>query len=403
MCKKAFLKKNERLLVSWPPSPPQKKHVCALKNISPQNKQKKKTMPLAGTDAASRMEAHVRWAERYSRYGDVHRARAHFGRALDYDRLVAEGRGTEFGVRLETYDEMISKYASFHVMVPTAPDAGSSFEGNEGERAEYDRLIRIPGASIHSPSLVIRAGDLALAMGDLSLLRYSNQRPDEGQFKACDGSIPGGSAETRTSYKGEIDGLGLEMDIYQRGRPTMYVLASVSAYVHRDRSTHTVHMVIVNNGAKSPENFKALLESVLGDAYSRIDGDVTALYEAAKLKPNGASDTRLAIVTAMKDDVKFKSTEWREEKLRVVHATVAFLAKTNVISGGSLVVINKSGYGPGPEKLEEELKNSRYNLRPIGTSLLVSRADELASMRIVNPVGYVDTRRIGANKKPRLA
>jgi hypothetical protein len=361
-------------------------------------------MPLAGTDAASRMEAHVRWAERYSRYGDINRTSAHFGRALAYDRLVAKGRGTEFGVRFETYDEMISKYASFHVVVPNDPDAGSSFKGNEGERAEYDRLIRIPGASIHSSSLVIRAGDLALAMGDLSLLRYSDQRPDEGQFKAWDGSIPGVSAGTRTSYKGEIDGLGLEMDIYQRGRPTMYVFASVSAYVHRDRSTHTVNMVIVNNGAESPENFKALLESVLGEqVYSRIDGDVTALYEAAKLQPNGASDTRLAIVTAMKDDLKFKSTEWRDEKLRVVHAAVAFLAKTNVISGGSLVVINKSGYGPGPEKLEEELKNSRYNLRPIGTSLLVSRADELASMRIVNPVGYVDTRRIGANKKPRLA
>ena len=43
-----------------------------------------KKMPLAGTDRASRSRAHVKWAERHAKKGDLPKALAHFGRALDY-------------------------------------------------------------------------------------------------------------------------------------------------------------------------------------------------------------------------------------------------------------------------------------------------------------------------------
>jgi surface protein len=48
-------------------------------------------MPLAGKNKADRARAHLQWADRYSKYGDTHKAAAHFGRALEYDRLHAFG------------------------------------------------------------------------------------------------------------------------------------------------------------------------------------------------------------------------------------------------------------------------------------------------------------------------
>ena len=47
-------------------------------------------MPAAGTDAAARADAHRRWAERYDRQSNAHKAAAHFGRALEYDRRADE-------------------------------------------------------------------------------------------------------------------------------------------------------------------------------------------------------------------------------------------------------------------------------------------------------------------------
>ena len=41
-------------------------------------------MPIAGNKSADRARAHLRWAERYSKYGDVHKATSHFGRAMEY-------------------------------------------------------------------------------------------------------------------------------------------------------------------------------------------------------------------------------------------------------------------------------------------------------------------------------
>ena len=53
-------------------------------------------MPVAGNRAEDRAKAHARWAERYSRTGNVDRAVAHFGRAIEYDRR--SGLAPRFGI-----------------------------------------------------------------------------------------------------------------------------------------------------------------------------------------------------------------------------------------------------------------------------------------------------------------
>lgn len=51
-------------------------------------------MPIAGKRPEDRAEAHIRWAERYSRTGKVSRAISHFGRAVDYNRMSTSHFGT---------------------------------------------------------------------------------------------------------------------------------------------------------------------------------------------------------------------------------------------------------------------------------------------------------------------
>ncbi len=53
-------------------------------------------MPLAGSKDADRARAHLRWAERYSRHDEPHKAAAHFGRALEYDSRSTKSQ--KFGV-----------------------------------------------------------------------------------------------------------------------------------------------------------------------------------------------------------------------------------------------------------------------------------------------------------------
>lgn len=54
-------------------------------------------MPIAGENREDRANAHLRWADRYSNYGDVHKATAHFGRAMEYtqSRFGAGDEGPE--------------------------------------------------------------------------------------------------------------------------------------------------------------------------------------------------------------------------------------------------------------------------------------------------------------------
>ena len=48
-------------------------------------------MPAAGTDSDERERAHMQWAQRYNKRGDVSRALAHFGRALEYSDMASFG------------------------------------------------------------------------------------------------------------------------------------------------------------------------------------------------------------------------------------------------------------------------------------------------------------------------
>jgi tRNA A-37 threonylcarbamoyl transferase component Bud32 len=50
-------------------------------------------MPRAGTDRGARAEAHLRWAKRYHDQGNTHKATAHFGRTLEYERAAKFGTG----------------------------------------------------------------------------------------------------------------------------------------------------------------------------------------------------------------------------------------------------------------------------------------------------------------------
>jgi hypothetical protein len=54
-------------------------------------------MPIAGENREDRANAHLRWADRYSNYGDVHKATAHFRRAMEYtqSRFGAGDEGPE--------------------------------------------------------------------------------------------------------------------------------------------------------------------------------------------------------------------------------------------------------------------------------------------------------------------
>jgi hypothetical protein len=54
-------------------------------------------MPVAGNRTEDRANAHIRWAERYIRAGDVDRAISHFGRAIEYNRRRSQGHAPHFG------------------------------------------------------------------------------------------------------------------------------------------------------------------------------------------------------------------------------------------------------------------------------------------------------------------
>jgi hypothetical protein len=98
----------------------------------------------------------------------------------------------------------------------------------------------------------------------------------------------------------------------------------------------------------------------------------------------GTPDKRAVCVTRMEVTT---ADEFSELPLRVMHAAVAVLAQISVISGRSLVVIDKRGYGSGfnrrPGTLESGLTRSKYNykLQRIGRHLVAAKADDLVDPR----------------------
>ena len=104
--------------------------------------------------------------------------------------------------------------------------------------------------------------------------------------------------------------------------------------------------------------------------YPASESDMDALYAAA-------SNRQVVYV----ETIDVRGTVWSEHPLRLMHALIALLAKFGVISGSSLVVIDRRSYGYGTQKLPralfEGVRASRYNFDPIGRSgnLMVARAD----------------------------
>jgi hypothetical protein len=64
---------------------------------------KRKKMPLAGRDSASRARAHLGHARRYSELGQMDKAMAHLGRGLAYGKLSKASRSS-FGAGTEVTD-----------------------------------------------------------------------------------------------------------------------------------------------------------------------------------------------------------------------------------------------------------------------------------------------------------
>jgi hypothetical protein len=315
-------------------------------------------MPRAGPGLSSRAGAHARWAELYDKRGDVPRARAHFGRALQYLEGVAFGA--------DSYAEMMRKYTKFNVFAP--PHGVTHFDGKQGERETYDRLMGMDGAEIHEH--VIRA-DMFRAVSDLVNGRYSDQRPDGIHASS---TRAGGGMTPIAMYGGELDGSKIQIFLFQaEGR------IWVTAYTCGSRLYTEVKMQILSfDGTGSQGAFHAIFR---GDAVG--PADFAVLRDAA----TGTSDKRAVCVTRM--DVE--TDVFNELPLRVMHAAVAVLAQIGVISGRSLVVIDKRGYGSSvrrwPGTLELGLTHSKYNykLQRIGRHLVAAKADDL-----VNPLENAD-------------
>ena len=113
-------------------------------------------MPQAGTNSANRAKAHLQWADRYNRYGDTHKAAAHFGRALEYDRRNrGSGDGQEFGGSglddTPPYSYMKEKYKQWTLKLgqeriyPFFDDVG--IPPQPDDEARYDKWINL-GAKI---------------------------------------------------------------------------------------------------------------------------------------------------------------------------------------------------------------------------------------------------------------
>lgn len=267
----------------------------------------------------------------------------------------------------ELYAEMTMKYTDFNVYVPSV--GITHFSGALGERATYDALIRMRGSKIME--FTLRVHNVARAISDLTYGHYSN--PDRAHR-------PVGAPGVIVAYGGELDGEKMRILLLVLARSSLVVTARAP-----DRRTGyytEVKMSILSFGSAAHDSMQ-LVRAALGPfRYAEIEDDAGALHTAA-----GMHDRRVAFVSG----IEAASHEWSELPLRIMHAAVAVLAQIGVISGSSMVVIDKRGYGWGASKrvleLERGLSESKYNykLRSIGRYLVVVRADEL-----VDPLGGLE-------------
>jgi hypothetical protein len=109
-------------------------------------------MPQAGADAASRMDAHIRWAGRYNDAGVPAKAVAHFGRALDYSERAGFGGKPECRYGNKCYlknPEHLEKYshpwdyAELEMRIKNAPSVNDGrFEQVAGSYEDIERAIK---------------------------------------------------------------------------------------------------------------------------------------------------------------------------------------------------------------------------------------------------------------------
>jgi hypothetical protein len=263
----------------------------------------------------------------------------------------------------ESYAEMMRKYTYFRVYVPGV--GFTLFNGAHGELAAYDGLMGMHGAEITEFTLRV---NLARPIRDLMSRRYSNQLPDRIHAPPADGVI--------AAYNGELDGENVEIMLLVVSG-TLEVTAGTTVN-HGDRTYAEVKMRILNFESANPEQCTELVRGAMLP-YAATSGDLIAVCMSLS--------GRAVFVS----DMEVESRMWSERPLRIMHAAVALLAQIGVISGASIVVIDKRGYGYGskrmPYDLERGLSESKYKykLRSIGPHLVVARADEL-----VDPLDGVD-------------
>jgi hypothetical protein len=262
-----------------------------------------------------------------------------------------------------SYSEMMLHYTEFTVFAPGF--GGTTFTGMRGEREKYDQLIRVPEARV--ADAVMRV-DLVRSIRDLVRGHYTNRRPER---------------VVSHTYGGVLDGKSFRIEFFS---PSGRLIA------HAHEAGTEVEMEIVN------VDEAAIHEAVGPSRYASIADDVGALRKAA-------SRASVALVT----DLRVSPLRWSERPLRMMHATIALCAQLGLITGGSMLVIDKRAYGlslmPCPRMLERGLARLQYyQLEPIGRHLLVCRADGLVSpLRNFDAYRYTRASQIGVRRENNRA
>ena len=150
-----------------------------------------------------------------------------------------------FGVddeRLESYDTMVLKYATFTLFVP-GPDVRRTFRGARGEIRDYESLRAAPDAQLES--CVMRTGDLSKTVRDLASHRFS--RPGDFSWPHGFRRIMESSTRRHATFVGDLDGVsGSVLLVTERDftrPPSIY--ASVLDPATRLKSTSQVLVVHV--------------------------------------------------------------------------------------------------------------------------------------------------------------
>ncbi len=309
------------------------------------------------------------------------RAHAHFGRALEYDRRSSGfGAGTE----LEPYDAMIAKYTRFAIK-----QSGNKIAFFDDEiRNQYEKLRRAPTAALQS--VVTRIGDMAPAMGELASRRYSIisdvMWPGETALLLGSGQLT--DRLSIVSSAGILDGYSVSINITEDNRNKIPRIEATELNDEHKDELAGIELCIVYSGKTNLSEFSELYTKVMG----------VRDYDGLNNAVANAQDKRVVCISSPMQAYNLNGsyTYQINRLMRLVHATVAFLAQKGMISGGSLVVIDHhllvderpdGQHGTNDTRLTLRRfmdDPSVYNLKPLGSGpkasgLLIARADELVS------------------------